>query len=66
MKILVACVLWTVLVLIMSSQGSLFEKKDKKVDNTNGKDKDGNVIPFTLLGTDLNEINDISDMRKPV
>ena len=27
MKILVACVLWTVLVLIMSSQGSLFEKK---------------------------------------
>ena len=65
MKILVACVLWTVLVLIMSSQGSLFEKKDKMVHNTKGKgkDKEGNVIPFTLLGTDLNEMD---DMRKPV
>lgn len=63
MKILVACVLWTVLVLIMSSQGSLFEKKDKMVHNTKDKDKEGNVIPFTLLGTDLNEMD---DMRKPV
>ena len=63
MKILVACVLWTMLVLLMSSQGSLFEKKDKIVHNTKGKDKDGNVIPFTLLGTDL---NDVEDMRKPV
>ena len=63
MKILVACVLWTMLVLLMSSQGSLFEKKDKMVHNTKGKDKDGNVIPFTLLGTDLNEMD---DMRKPV
>lgn len=63
MKILVACVLWTMLVLLMSSQGSLFEKKDKMVHNTKGKDKVGNVIPFTLLGTDL---NDVEDMRKPV
>ncbi|MCR5210327.1 MAG: hypothetical protein K6C99_08965 [Lachnospiraceae bacterium] len=62
MKVLIACIIWMVLVVIMSSHDGLFdgEEYDTKGDRAGN---DNNIIPFTLLGQDLN-VSDSEELRK--
>ena len=62
MKVLIACIIWMVLVVIMSSHDGMFdaEEYDGKGDRSKN---DNNIIPFTLLGQDLNNC-DGEELRK--